>query len=201
MDNSSTSPATADTAQDTIGRMSTRTNRDVVNAMIAALNAHDVDGMLDCYADDMEWYDIPLEQPVRGKAAVGAFLREMFVVFPDLRYVPEQIVCEDDHVVVQFRMLGTHRATYNGLPATGKAVEILSVSVITLRDGLIISDHCYFDNAMILRQMGLMPSLAVTFSSPGRAVLWLAVQRRKVGAVLAGALVAVALFKRAIRRE
>lgn len=178
-----------------------RSNVDVVNAMITSLNAHDVDGMLACYAEEMEWYDIPMEQPVRGKAAVGDFLREMFVVFPDLRYEPEQIVSEGERVVVQFRMHGTHRATYNGLPPTGKAVEILSVSVITLRDGLIVSDHCYFDNAMILRQMGLMPSLAVTFSPPGRAVLWLAVQRRKVGAVLGGILVLGAVLKRVTRRD
>ncbi|HEX7101355.1 MAG TPA: nuclear transport factor 2 family protein [Nitrolancea sp.] len=195
-----TTPAASGAERASVTQASSRSNVDVVNAMIAALNAHDVAGMLACYAEDMEWYDIPLEQPVRGKAAVGDFLREMFVVFPDLRYEPEAIVSEGERVVVQFRMHGTHRATYNGLPPTGKTVEILSVSVITLREGLIVSDHCYFDNAMILRQMGLMPSLAVTFSPPGRAVLWLAVQRRKVGAALAGTLLLGALVKRATRR-
>jgi steroid delta-isomerase-like uncharacterized protein len=177
------------------------TNLEIVTTMIDALNAHDLSGMLACYSDDMEWYDIPMEHPIRGKAAVGDFLAELFVVFPDLSYEPKQLVCEDDRVVAQFVMHGTHRATYNGLPATGKAVEILSVSIITLKNGKIISDHCYFDNAMILRQLGLLPSLDVTFSAPGRAVLWMAVKRRKVAATVAGALFVVGILKRASRRR
>lgn len=177
-----------------------RSHVDVVNAMIAALNAHDVDGMLACYTDDMEWLDVALEKPERGKAAVGAFLRQLMDVFPDLRYEPERIVHEGDQVIVQFRMYGTHRGTYNGLPPTGKMLVIPSVSVILFRGSLIASDHCYFDNTMTLRQMGLMPSLDATFSAPGRAVLWLAVQRRKVGAALAGTLLLGALLKRTTRR-
>jgi hypothetical protein len=56
-----------------------------------------------------------------------------------------------------------------------------------MRDGKMLSDHCYFDNAMILRQMGLMPPLTVTLSPPGRAVLWAAVKGKQL-APLFGAL-------------
>ena len=56
-------------------------------------------------------------------------------------------------------MRGTHQNTFYGLPATQAMVEIPCLSMITMRDGKMLSDHCYFDNAMILRQMGLMPPL------------------------------------------
>ena len=187
---------------DTVAPTATLTERnvEVVRQMVADLNAHNLSGMLASYDEEMEWLDLPMEKPIRGKQAVGAFLAELLEVFPDLRYEPLRIIGEGDQVVVQFEMYGTHRATYAGLPATGKPIMIPSVSVITLRDGKILSDHCYFDNAMILRQMGLMPSLEATFSPPGRAVLWLAVKRRQVAAVAGGTLLS-GLLARAIRRR
>ena len=53
-----------------------------------------------------------------------------------------------------------------------------------MRDGKMLSDHCYFDNAMILRQMGLMPPLSVTLSPPGRAFLWAAVKGKQAAPLL-----------------
>ncbi|HET9017567.1 MAG TPA: ester cyclase [Thermomicrobiaceae bacterium] len=177
---------------------STERNVDVVRRMIADLNAHNLSGVLASYDDAMEWLDLPMEKPILGKRAVGAFLAELLNAFPDLRYEPLLIVGDEDRVVVRFEMHGTHRATYAGLPATGKLITIPSVSVITLRSGKIVSDHCYFDIATILRQVGLMPSLQATFSPPGRAVLWLAVKRRQVAATAAVALLS-GLLARAIR--
>jgi len=191
-------PPASDTALPTATL--TERNVEVVRQMIADLNAHNLAGMLASYDEDMEWLDLPMEKPIRGRQAVGAFLAELLDVFPDLRYEPIRIIGDGEHVVVQFEMYGTHRATYAGLPATGRQITIPSVSVITLRDGKILSDHCYFDNAMILRQMGLMPSLETTFSPPGRAVLWLAVKSRPAAAVVGAALLPV-LLARAIRRR
>jgi hypothetical protein len=61
--------------------------------------------------------------------------------------------------------------------------------MISMRDGKMLSDHCYFDNAMILRQMGLMPPLSVTLSPPGRAFLWAAVKSKQFAPVLGAAAV------------
>ena len=161
-------------------------NLAVVLEMIAALNAHNPDGMLATMTEDMEWFDIPMERPYRGKAEIRAFLDQLFRAFPDLRYEPTNIVVQGDNVSVEFRMHGTHSATFYGLPATHKLVQLPCHTAITMRDGKIRRDDCYFDNSMFLRQVGLMPSLEMTFSPPGRLLLWLTVMARRFALPLAG---------------
>jgi steroid delta-isomerase-like uncharacterized protein len=174
-------------------------NLDTVLEMVAQLNAHNPEGMLATMTEDMEWFDIPMEEPYRGKEEIGAFLEKLFRAFPDLRYEPTNIVVQGDNISVEFRMHGTHSATFYGLPATHKQVQLPCHTAITMRDGKIRRDDCYFDNSMILRQMGLMPPLSVTFSPPGRAMLWLTVMARRFMLPLA-AVSALALMIRRVRR-
>ena len=155
--------------------------------MVAYLSSHNVAGMLSCFDDDMEWLDVPMEASYRGKAEISAFLDSLFDAFPDLDYQLTHMVTRGDSVVAQFRMRGTHQNTFYGLPATQAEIEIPCLSMISMRNGKMLSDHCYFDNAMILRQMGLMPPLDVTLSPPGRAFLWAAVKGKQM-APLFGAL-------------
>jgi hypothetical protein len=97
-------------------------------------------------------------------------------------------------------MTATHLGSFYGVPATGRSVEIPCLSMITLRDDKILSDHCYFDNTMILRQWGLMPPLSVTLSPAGKAFLWAAVKRKQVAGIAVGAVVAGLLLNTLLRR-
>src|SRR5260370_20731345 len=87
-------------------------------------------------------------------------------------------------VVAALGMRGTHQNRFYGLPGTKAEVAIPCLSMISMRNGKMLSDHCYFDNAMILRQMGLMPPLDVTLSPPGRAFLWAAVKGKAMAPLL-----------------
>jgi steroid delta-isomerase-like uncharacterized protein len=165
-------------------------NSATVRQMVGYLNAHNVAGMLSCFDDEMEWLDVPMEASYRGAAQIGPFLDSLFDAFPNLDYELTHMVTRGDSVVAQFRMRGTHQNTFYGLPATNAAVEIPCLSMITMRNGKMLSDHCYFDNAMILRQMGLMPPLDVTLSPPGRAFLWAAVKGKRMAPLLGAAAVA-----------
>jgi steroid delta-isomerase-like uncharacterized protein len=165
-------------------------NSETVRQMVAYLSSHNVAGMLSCFDPEMEWLDVPMEASYRGNAEISVFLDSLFDAFPDLDYQLTHMVTRGDSVVAQFRMRGTHQNTFYGLPATQAAVEIPCLSMITMRNGKMLSDHCYFDNAMILRQMGLMPPLSVTLSPPGRAFLWAAVKGKAAAPLLGLAVVA-----------
>ena len=170
-----------------------RRNTETVQQMVRYLNAHNVAGMLSCFDEEMEWLDVPMEASYRGKAEIRRFLDSLFDAFPDLDYRLVHLVSRGESVVAQFEMRGTHQNTFYGLPATNATVEIPCLSMISMRSGLMLRDHCYFDNAMILRQMGLMPPLAATLSAPGRAFLWAAVKCKQaaplLGAVVVGGFV------------
>jgi steroid delta-isomerase-like uncharacterized protein len=184
--------ATAETARLTDAE---ERNAETVRQMVAYLNSHNVLGMLSCFDEEMEWLDVPMEAAYRGKAEIGQFLDSLFDAFPDLEYRLTNLIARGDNVVAQFRMRGTHQNTFYGLPGTQSVVELPCLSMIAMRDGKVLSDHCYFDNAMILRQMGLMPSLDITLSSPGRAFLWAAVKSKQAAPWLGAAALGVAALK------
>jgi steroid delta-isomerase-like uncharacterized protein len=171
-------------------------NLRTVLQMIEALNAQDIDGMLSCMDEDMEWFDIPMEEPYRGKDEIRPFLGDLFAAFPDLLYDPSSIIVRGDNVSVEFRMYGTHSNTFYGLPATKRTAEIPCHTAIVMRNGKVLSDWCYFDNSMILRQLGLMPSLTATFSPPGRAALWVAVKGKRFLPAIAGAVITAVSLSR-----
>src|SRR6266516_6856111 len=82
-------------------------NSQTVSQMVAYLNAHNVAGMLTCFDEEMEWLDVPMEVPYRGKAEIRELLDSLFDAFPDLEYRLTSLVTEGDQLVAQFRMRGT----------------------------------------------------------------------------------------------
>jgi hypothetical protein len=60
----------------------------VVDRVVAALNAHDVDGMIECYADDATIEDGYDAVGVRGREAMRERYGTMFERFPELRVEP-----------------------------------------------------------------------------------------------------------------
>lgn len=78
--------------------------------------------------------------------------------FPDLRVTIDKLIAEGDLVTVRFIGEGTNTGAANGLPATGKHLRIVGVSILRIVDGKIMEEWTSFDELDFLRQLGLMPS-------------------------------------------
>jgi steroid delta-isomerase-like uncharacterized protein len=139
-------------------------------------DAGDLDGVLAFYDDDIVWTNVALDEVYEGKAAVRAYLQELFAAIPDLTFRAPTAIARGDTVAEKWVVRGTHLGTWMGVPATGRPIEILGMSMITLRDGKFLRDDFYFDTGSVMRQLGLMPSLAITKRSAVRVFLWLAVK-------------------------
>jgi len=164
---------------------------------------HDLDGVLSFYAEDINWHNVALEETYRGKAEVRAYLSALLVAFPDLSFSVSYRIARGSNVAEQWRLQGTHRGEFLGIPPTGRPVDIPGMSMVELRDGKFVRDEFYFDSGIVLRQMGLMPPLAAIRTAPGRAVLWVAVNRVPALAAAAGLAVLAGLLRsrrRALRR-
>lgn len=164
-----------------------RANLAAVSDVLPSWNAHDVEGVLAFYDPEITWHNIAMEETYCGKSAVGAFLTELFTAFPDLTFEVGERIARGDRVAEKWTMRGTHSAEYIGVPATGSPVQIDGMSMVRMRDGRFLADDFYFDASGVMRQLGLLPSLAATKSPTGRAVLKVAVAGRKA-ATRAGAL-------------
>lgn len=89
-------------------------------------------------------------------------------------------IARGDNVSEQWTVRGTHLGTFMGIPATGRPVEIRALSMVTMRAGKFLRDEFYWDTGAVMRQMGLLPSLAATKGALARGFLWGAVKSLNV---------------------
>lgn len=77
--------------------------------------------------------------------------------FPDLRITVEKQVAENDLVAVRWTARGTNTGTGNGIPATGKAVEITGTTLFRMDEGKIAEEWTCADSLGLMRQLELLP--------------------------------------------
>jgi ketosteroid isomerase-like protein len=87
-----------------------------------------------------------------------AYFEELFAAIPDSKHEVLEVIVEDDRVAVRWRLSGGFAGLpYQGIRATGHRIVQEGVDVLTVEEGLIRSNHAYWDDAATARQLGLMP--------------------------------------------
>ena len=90
-------------------------------------------------------------------------LVQMFrTAFPDLRKTIEDLVAEGDKVVERARYQGTHQGEFQGIPPTGKKVNITGMHVFNIKDGKIVETWGVVDQLGMLQQLGVVPTPETT---------------------------------------
>jgi len=124
-----------------------------------AWNSHDMERVLTFYSPDYVGSDVGQADLLRGRANLRAILEMYWRAFPDLRFAVTNTVVQDSRVAVVWVAEGTHQGPIMNIPPTGRKVEVRGVSVIDVKDGLIVRGQYIWDLAGMLRNMGLLPEL------------------------------------------
>jgi steroid delta-isomerase-like uncharacterized protein len=93
-----------------------------------------------------------------GLEVVKGWLAMFAAAFPDGHYAVEDVVAEGDKVVARTTFNGTHKAELPGIPATGKAVTLASITIFRLDNGKIAEGWLVSDNLGMMQQLGVIPS-------------------------------------------
>jgi ketosteroid isomerase-like protein len=111
-----------------------------LKAFLAAFNAHDLDAIMEFFAEDCEFYMPRGEQPsgtrYAGKSAVREGLGTRFAGIPDVHYG------EDTHWLCG--NLGVSTWLLTGTTKTGERVRVRGVDLLEFRDGKIIKKDSYW---------------------------------------------------------
>jgi steroid delta-isomerase-like uncharacterized protein len=86
------------------------------------------------------------------------FARAFYAAFPDMHHEVELVVADESAVAVRFVLHGTHTGSFFGIPASGKRVEIAANVVLLVSERRITELFGVFDEAGLLRQLGVLPS-------------------------------------------
>jgi aspartyl-tRNA synthetase len=111
-------------------------------------NAHDLDRLGEFVAADVR-----ADGERRGLDGYAAALRGWIEAFPDFRWELRRLLVDGDWIAGHFRDTGTHRGTFRGVPATGRAVATQEFAVYRIEDGLIAEVWGTVDEVRLMEQI------------------------------------------------
>ena len=139
--------------------MNTNTARFLAETFVQMLNTHDAD-LVDAFvATDYRNHNAFVDD---GREANRQFWAAFFAALPDLTATMEDLVISGDRVVGRFVYRGTHRGEFMGIPASGRPVEMRSIDIWRVADGLFVEHWDELNTLEFFQQLGALPQLAPT---------------------------------------
>jgi steroid delta-isomerase-like uncharacterized protein len=126
----------------------------IVREHMESENHHDFDTTIATFSHP-RYEIIPTGDVYDGEAEVRRYFAETRAAFPDQRNELIALHHIDDGVVVEFDLLGTHLGYLRALPPTGRAFRCRMAAFFLFDGERIVCERVYFDQASILRQLGL----------------------------------------------
>jgi predicted ester cyclase len=139
-------------------------NSKLLDYYVERYNAGDLDGVMDLYAEDA--VQIMPEGTFEGRSAIRERLARDLVACPDIDWTVLSFVEQGDTFADEWAFVATHTGPFQlpdgtELPPTGRRVELRGMELVVVRDGKIVVDNLYYDNAAVMAQLGLIPEGAV----------------------------------------
>jgi steroid delta-isomerase-like uncharacterized protein len=93
---------------------------------------------------------------VHGREGLEAYMRGILAGFPDLHVDVTEMVSSGGTVMYEATLTMTHEGEFEGIPPTGREVEVREMATIEVADGWVEAHRVYFDNQETLGQLGLV---------------------------------------------
>lgn len=119
-----------------------------------AENARQVEDLVATLTDDCVYEIVPWGLTYRGKDEARRFYRELWTALPDVRLRLLRHVVDEQCLVEESVVSGTHHGPWHGLAPTGRRVEFPLVIFFPVHGGLFTGERLYFDGTDLLRQLG-----------------------------------------------
>ena len=128
--------------------------QDLAATFVTMLNEHDPDLVDRFVARDYINHNFFVDD---GREANRRFWAAFFSALPDLTATMEDLVICGDRVVGRFTYRGTHTGEFLGIPATGRNVEMRSIDIWRVQDGMFAEHWDELNTLELLQQMGALP--------------------------------------------
>jgi steroid delta-isomerase-like uncharacterized protein len=116
--------------------------------------------VLQYVTEDIEYWDVTLDKPLRGIEEYGQYVEGFFEAFTEIRWsLREPVIAEGDRVTEPWRCEALNSGPlWIGLPASGKRLDTIGTDIFEFRDGKVCREHSFYDVTGNLRQLGLWPA-------------------------------------------
>ena len=86
------------------------------------------------------------------------FFKQLRASFPDLTLNVDHMVADEDNVAIAYTMTGTHKGTFEGVPATGERIKARGLEICRFENGKIAERWGSSDELGIMQQLGEGPA-------------------------------------------
>jgi predicted ester cyclase len=131
----------------------------LAEAFVRMLNEHDPDLVDTFVASNYRNHNVFVDD---GRDANRQFWAGFFAALPDLTATTEDLVVSGDRVVGRFVYRGTHRGEFMGIRASGRRVEMRSIDIWRVEDGMFVEHWDELNTLEVLQQMGALPQHAAS---------------------------------------
>jgi len=135
--------------------LSTETHKAIVRRYIEqVLNEQRYDLIEEFLAENIELHGSGIPP---GLEVVKQWFVTIANAFPDGYTTIEDMVAEAEKVVARTTFNGTHQDEIQGIPATGKTVNMPGIAIFRLDNGKIAEGWLVNDNLRMMQQLGFIP--------------------------------------------
>jgi hypothetical protein len=149
--------------------MSAKTSEEVRNEQVirslyslAEGSSKNTSRFVSLFTDDGYFYDVGAGKKYFGRE-IGVTVDVYAAAFPDMHRELYALHGFGDHVLVELSLNGTHKGDLvippGRISPTGKEIHAHCCDVFHLKDGKVISFHCYVAVPILLEQLGVFMNL------------------------------------------
>jgi steroid delta-isomerase-like uncharacterized protein len=95
---------------------------------------------------------------IRGPEGGKQFAAAIRSAFPDYQYTVEDEITEGDRVVHRWTVRGMHEGEFQGMPPSGKQIEMTGITIFRIANGKLIEGWTNKDVLGMLQQLGAVPA-------------------------------------------
>jgi len=133
------------------------TGQRLVEAFVEMLNTHNPDLVDSFVATDYRNHNAFVDD---GREANRQFWAGFFAALPDLTATMEDLIVSGDRVVGRFVYRGTHLGEFMGIPPSERPVEMRSIDIWRVADGLFVEHWDELNTLEFFQQIGALGGAA-----------------------------------------
>ena len=131
----------------------------VIDRWEAAWSSKDPEAFEPVCADRVHYEDPTVAQPLENLEALVAHAQRLWAAFPDARLERTgERVFNERYIAAPCKLLGTHRAPLEGLPASNRFLVVQCVVYAEVEHELLLRARAFFDLYDAATQLGVLPA-------------------------------------------
>ena len=132
---------------------------ELIDGWQAAWSGKDPAAFAEICAAGIQYEDPLTDAPLAGVAAVSEHAARLWRGFPDVRLERTgERLSNDQFVAAPCKLIGTHRAPLDSLPATNRFVVVHCIFYCELQNELLLRVRAFYDVYDAATQLGVLPA-------------------------------------------